>query len=98
MSTYVEKARDVLREELEKAGLPVQETPFEHGYLTLVLATGEATTLENVHDVWSIVRMVNRPWHRDIVPFEELPDEVVAYDRPFLAAIQETARRLKETE
>lgn len=94
MSTYVEVARDILRDELVKAGKGNQETVFEHAYLLLTLAKGEATTLEDVHDAWAVIRMVNRPWHDDIVPFSELTEETADYDRPFVEAIHATARRL----
>lgn len=96
--SYIETARDILREELNKVGKGDQETVFENGYLLLAMVSdGENDiTEQDVHDVWSIVRMVNRPWHQDLIPFPELDPAVAAYDKPFLVAIKNAAKRIKE--
>ena len=97
-ATYVENARDILRGELQVAGKGNQETAFEHGYLILAMTKGEHATLSDVHDVWSVVRMVNRPWHADIVPFDVLDSTtrhgIEEYDAPILTAIHKTGKRL----
>lgn len=95
--TYIETARDILREELARVGKGNQETPFEHAYLMIAMAseTPDEVTADDVHDAWSIVRMVNRPWHKDIVEFADLEEGVAEYDMPFVEAIRATVRRLK---
>lgn len=60
-------------------------------YALLALTTGEATTLENVHDAWAVWRTVTKPGHKSLVPFGELSPEVQELDREYMDAIREVA-------
>ncbi len=95
-SNYVTRAAALLVEVLAEidASAEIQPSlaPF---YTLLVLTTGEDTTLAHVHDAWAMDRSVSRPGHPDLVPFPQLSAETAEWDRPFMLAIRETARRLK---
>lgn len=60
-------------------------------YALLVHTSGINTTLEDVHTAWALWREQSRPEHPDLVPFEQLSDEVVEYDRPYMALIRHVA-------
>ena len=91
--TYVEKAREALVEQLP--GLAREDrSGLLDLYTVLVLIRGEGTTLEHVHDAWSVWMSRTRPDHRSIIPFGELATEVQEMDRKYAEAIQETARRV----
>jgi hypothetical protein len=64
-------------------------------YALLVLTTGQATTLENVHDAWSAWRVFTNPKHPALVPFAELSADIQAYDRPYRDAIRQVAAELE---
>lgn len=60
-------------------------------YALLVLSKGSETSCEDVHDAWSgWINLVN-PEHKYLVPFNELPEMVQAYDEFFRDAILEVA-------
>lgn len=70
-------------------------------YSVLVLVKGEETTLEDVHDAWSV--NINNTWdreqfgeHRSLIPFDELSETVQRKDQDYVDAIRTTARVLKE--
>lgn len=44
-----------------------------------------------VHDAWALWRSATKPDHADLVRFEQLSDEVVEYDRPYMALIRHVA-------
>lgn len=60
-------------------------------YALLVLTTGEATTLENVHDTWAVWRAPTHPDNPSLVPFGALSPEVRERDRKYVDAIREVA-------
>jgi len=69
-------------------------------YALLVLVKGEETTLEDVHDAWSV--NINQTWnfaqngnHRSLIAFNELAKEIQEKDRAYVEAIHETARILR---
>lgn len=90
MLTYVSDARAVLSD-----GLPGLDGQLLDLYTLLALTTGEKTTLEDVHDAWSVWRSQTQPDHRSIIPFSELTPEVQELDREYMEAIHETAAKLK---
>ena len=91
--TYVDRARSILVEELT-ARQAACEGPLVELYLLLVFVRQDATSLEDVHDAWSVWTSVRRPGHRSLVPFAELSREVQDLDEPYRAAIVATAERL----
>lgn len=60
-------------------------------YALLALVKGQATTLEDVHDAWSVWRNRDWPNHRSLRPFNELPPEVQEQDREYMDAIHRAA-------
>lgn len=64
-------------------------------YALLVLTTGQATTLENVHDAWSAWRIETKPDHRSLVWFAELDYDTQAYDFLYRDAIRQVAAELE---
>lgn len=91
--TYVEKAREALVEQLPGLAREDRSSLLDL-YTVLVLIRGESTTLEHVHDAWSVWMSRTRPDHRSIIPFDELTTEVQEMDRKYAEAIQEAARRV----
>ena len=67
-------------------------------YALLVHATGQGTTLRNVHDAWASWRAFSdRPDHVDLVPFELLSNETIEYDRKYRDIIRQVAAELEVT-
>lgn len=60
-------------------------------YALLVLAKGEETTAEDVHNAWAAWAAIDRPWHAALVPFAVLSDDVQALDEPYVEAIRRVA-------
>lgn len=89
--TYVSAVRNKLSDRL-----PVLEDRLLDLYTLLVLTTGEDTTLENVHDAWSLWKREIRPDHRSMIPFEGLKPEIQEMDRKYAEAIRATAASLKK--
>ncbi len=63
-------------------------------YALLVLTRGQETTLQDVHDAWSVWCCAIDPGHRALVPFAQLPPEVRELDRPYRLAIRRVADEL----
>ena len=98
MNTYADEVADLLDEEI-----PGNDPVLILLYALLALTTGENTTLENVHDAWSIWKIGDgwtfasvkdnmarkTPW---LVPFDQLPDDIKAYDQKYVDAIRKVAR------
>ena len=91
---YIQKIKEQLRTEL-KWGNDTDYESLLDLYATLVLVTGEKTTLENVHDAWSAWQNKTEPNHRSLKPFSELTKEVQELDRPYTEAIIKVAKMLK---
>lgn len=91
--SYVERARDLLIEELGASyGCDPELVDL---YTLLVLTLGEGCLLEDVHDAWSVwVARCGDPAHRSLVPFGQLTLEIQEYDRPYRDAIRRAAARL----
>jgi hypothetical protein len=93
---YVVKIVDRLRAVVADAGGSLPSDRLTIAYALLVLTTGQATTLENVHDAWSTWRAFSdRPDHRDLVTFAELMPSAQVYDRPYRDAIRAVAAELE---
>ena len=63
-------------------------------YSLLVLTTGKATTLENIHDAWSIWQNASNPQHKSLTPFAALSIEVQELDRKYMEAVHTVAAQL----
>ena len=87
---YIEKIAGELREVL-----PDLPGEFLGIYALLVLVKGPETTLEDVHDAWSLVKTAFDPGHRSLIPFGELSSEVQVLDAPYRDAIRQVAREGK---
>ncbi|MFI5891958.1 hypothetical protein ACIA5D_17795 [Actinoplanes sp. NPDC051513] len=72
--------------------LPRCEMDLIDLYALLVLARGENTTLQDVHDAWSIWRNTGDPLHRSLVPFNQLATEVQELDRKYMNVIHDGAK------
>ena len=96
-ATYIESATQALHGALRAQGKDPAAclTPdLQQLYVLLVLTSGTATTLADVHDAWACARAITRPDHRDLVPFEQLTADVAEWDRPFMVAIHTAARQM----
>lgn len=60
-------------------------------YALLALVKGTATTLEDVHDAWSVWQVGINLGHQSIVPFGELTAEVQELDGRYAVAIWRVA-------
>lgn len=89
MTTYVQTVIDALEEEL-----PNQSETIIGLYALLAMSKGTGTTMEDVHDAWAVWRAYTRPDHPDLIPFDQLTDEVKAYDEKYLIAIQRVSINL----
>lgn len=91
MDNYVEIARESMRKRLN-----VKDETLLNLYILLVLTKGRETSLEDVHDAWSIWKNTTRPDHWSIVPFNQLSVETKARDLKYVRAIVQTALELNE--
>lgn len=64
-------------------------------YTLLVFAKGEACTLEDVHDAWSLWQTMTRPDHRSLTQFYFLRPEVQRMNIEYRDAIVSTAKELE---
>jgi len=88
-ASYIQVALADLQDRLPKC-----EPELLDLYLSLVFTTGSATTLENVHDAWSIWKNRIRPDHWSLIPFDELSADVQVKDQKYVDAIVAVARGL----
>lgn len=86
---YIEKVLDILIDESK-----VRDGALLRFYALLVMTKGTETTLENVHDAWSLWRVATRPDHRSLIPFDQLTTDIQELDRFYMDAIHRTAERL----
>lgn len=92
MSSYAQTAYDAAN-----AAMPGENPDLIRLYTLLALVKGEDTTLEDVHDAWSLWRAHTSPDHPSIVPFAELEPHIQAYDVPYRDGIHAAADEIKET-
>ena len=64
-------------------------------YTLLVFTKGKFTTLEDVHDAWSVWKNAKMPDHRSLIPYDELTLEVQELDRDYANAIIKVAKEIK---
>lgn len=90
---YIEEIKGELRKHIN-VGKGLMDV-----YSLLVLIKGTETTLEDVHDAWSV--NINKTWdkeqygeHRSLIPFDELSPEVQAKDQNYVDAIHKTTLEL----
>jgi hypothetical protein len=79
---YIDEARIRLRIEL-----PGIDDDLLDLYVLLILTRGQNTTLEDIHDAWSVWRSRTQPDHRSVVPFKELAPDVQELDRKYAKAV-----------
>lgn len=60
-------------------------------YTLLVLTNGTSTSLEDVHDAWSMWQADVKADHKSLIPFEELALDIQEYDRKYRDAIRKVA-------
>lgn len=83
---YVSKVVDRLNEEI-----PGNDPELINLYSLLVMTRGAYTTLEDVHDAWSVWRNNTKPDHKSLIPFDHLTEEVQELDRVYVHAIRKVA-------
>lgn len=72
--------------------LPGLDPSLTNLYALLALTKGMTTTLEDVHDAWSIWTATTRGAHKSLLPFAELAPEVQELDREYVDGIHRAAR------
>jgi len=93
--TYIDEISGRVRD-----ALPAQARPNDDAealyrlYALLALTTGTATTLENVHDAWSVWMSTQEPSHESLIPFASLDPATRAEDQPYVDAICQVAHQL----
>ncbi len=83
---YVEKVIEALSEEL-----PGLDRDLLRLYALLAMTTGTETSLEDVHDAWSLWKNEIKADHKSLIPFSELTVEVQELDRKYADAIRKVA-------
>ena len=83
---YIESVRAAI--ERESPGL---EPELLDLYTLLALARGMAVTQEDVHNAWAVWRSRSNPFHRSIIPFDELEADVQALDELYRLAVSQAA-------
>lgn len=89
-NNYTEEAKEILRFELEE---DLDEEYIEY-YALLALTKGKDTTLEDVHDAWSMIEQDAD--HESLIPFEDLDEDTKELDRPYLDAIHNAAEKVQQ--
>lgn len=89
--TYID---DVRREFRARCSMG-DRTQLEDLYVFLALVKGEETTLEDVHDAWSVYMSRMKPDHFSVKPFGQLAPSVQALDGKYAGAIVATGQALR---
>lgn len=71
--------------------LPGLKPELAQLYTLLALTKGSETTLEDVHDAWSIWTAATRGAHKSLIPFAELTHDVQELDRKYVDGIHRAA-------
>jgi hypothetical protein len=75
--------------------LPKLDDELANIYLLLAYAKGKDTTLEDVHNAWTLWEITYRnPEHPSAIPFKELSFEVQELDRKYMEAIHAVAEEI----
>ena len=89
---YLDPIIDAVRQALPMgAQWPPDAEQLLRLYALLAVTKGRDTTLEDVHNAWSLWQGDRDPDHPALVPFDELPAAVRAEDEPFRAAVRAEA-------
>lgn len=75
--------------------LPNEDPELLRLYALLALTRGTFTTMEDVHDAWSLWRLSTAPEHPSIVRFDKLSRDEQVKDWPYVSAIRRAARNLR---
>lgn len=92
---------DVIAKSIEYA-LPIGSRPESDAqtlyrlYALLALTRGLQTTLEDVHNAWSVWMAERGEQHESLVPFSALSQNVQLEDRTYMEAIHSVVRLLDE--
>lgn len=97
-TNYIDQIANQILDVLGEVRLKEPEFHLYRLYAVLVLATGEQTTAEDVHDAWSAWCATVRPDHPSLKPFNELSRQTQELDRPYVEAIHAVARSLIRSE
>lgn len=90
---YIEKTAKLIQEEILPEGRPTSKADELYTlYAMLALTKGEETTLEDVHDAWAVWKILTHSAHADLVPFNELDENIQDLDRPYMDVIHRVAR------
>lgn len=89
MNNYAQDAIDAVTSEQ-----PTLPDELARLYALLVLVKGTDTTMEDVHDAWSVWTTPADPEHRCLVPYSELAVDVQDLDGPFQQAIHDAVGHL----
>ena len=85
---YVTPVIDALREEMD-----IDSQLLVRLYAVLVLTKGAETTMEDVHDCWSLWCETKRPDHWSLIPFNQLAPHKQEFDRKYMDVIHRVANR-----
>jgi hypothetical protein len=93
--SYIDVVAEAVEHELPEATRPAHaaETLYRL-YALLVLTRGTETTLEDVHDAWSVWMAEQGEDHESLVPFADLDRDTQLEDRVYMEAIHSVARNL----
>lgn len=91
MRNYVETVRGML---LYRVPSLAEQPELLAMYVLLVLTTGTKTSLENVHDAWSVWQNERNSLHRSLIPFDQLAVDVQEMYRMYCNAIVAVAQGL----
>lgn len=87
--TYVDDVRTALLYEL-----PGISTQLLDLYTLVALMKGSRVTPEDVHHAWSVWTRQHEPEHIFMLPFDELPPDVLEMDKPYVDAIKAVAAKV----
>lgn len=91
---YLESLAREIQQAVPDDALPNEDTSALFlMYAVVLLARGEDTGREDVHNAWVAWMTTKGEQHESMVPFAELPLETQAEDSPFVIAIRTVARR-----
>lgn len=97
--TYLEEIAERIKALVPPGALPSGDTrPLFLHYAVLALALGERVTHRDVHNAWVAFTVQIDPEHESLVPFEQLDDVTRDEDGPYVHAIRNVARGLREGE
>jgi hypothetical protein len=99
MTNYAEAVRRALKDRIDDYdGWGPNAATLLDLYALLAMTKGKQTTMQDIHDAWSLWTNHNDSEHRSLVPFSLLTAEIAEYDRPYMAAVHEVAGLLQEAD